>query len=59
MLIFRSLSLMQLLDTLYTFIQRSVNGSRYSERATDNSANTNEETGKALASSFTVDDFHG
>jgi len=50
---------MQLFDTLYTFIQRSVNGSRYSERATDNSANTNEETGKALASSFTVDDFHG
>jgi hypothetical protein len=55
----QGLSCVQLFDSLSTFIQHSVNGSRYRERTTNDSANANKEAGEALASRFTVDDLHG
>lgn len=46
----QGLSCVQLFDSLSTFIQHSVNGGRYCERTTDDSANANKEARKALAS---------
>jgi hypothetical protein len=55
----QGLSCVQLLDSLCTFVQHSVNGSRYRECTANDSANANKEARKALASRLTVDDLHG
>jgi len=55
----RALTCMQLLDPLCTFVQHSVNGSRYCECTTNDGANADKEAREALASCFTIDDLHG
>jgi len=57
---FRSvtLTLMHLLHSLSTLVQRSVDGSGYSQGSTDDGADADQKAGEALAACFSVNDLH-
>jgi hypothetical protein len=47
-----------LLDPVHTLVERAVDGRSNSERATNDSAQTDEETRESLVTDFAVDDLH-
>jgi hypothetical protein len=49
----------QLLNSVHTLVERTVDGCSNGERATDHGTEADEEAGESLFADFTVDDLHG